>query len=140
MSGLLRGRGRAAVLMLGVGTAVLVAGGATNSWASAGYLAPLVFAAAFGLWLLAGRESDAGAIMRRHVDERQALQRLQVQALVGRVLALAVAISYLVAVSTKVTSWPFGLLLGVLAAAFVAGRLLYGAHGPQGGGQLDQVP
>ncbi len=68
---------------------------------------------AAGLWLVAGRDSDAGAITRRQVDERQAWQRLQVQALVGRVLAVAVAIAYLVAVAGKATLWPFGALLGV---------------------------
>lgn len=135
MRGSLPPRARAAVLMLSLGAAALIAGGASYGWASAGYLAPIVLVIVAGLWLVAGRDSDAAAITRRQVDERQAWQRLEVQALVGRVLAVAVAIAYLVAVASKATLWPFGALLGVCAAAFVAGWWYYGEHGPRGGTQ-----
>ncbi len=140
MRGSLPPRGRAAALMLSLGAAVLIAGGASYGWASAGYLAPIVLVIAAGLWLAAGRDSDAGAITRRQVDERQAWQRLQVQALVGRVLAVAVAIAYIVAVAGKATLWPFGVLLGVWAVAFVTGWWYYGEHGPRGGTQPGEAP
>jgi MFS family permease len=116
---------RAPVVFLTAGLVALAVGGATYSWASAAYLSPVVIAVAVGYYLLAGRDSDAGAIVRREVDERQAQQRLRVQALVGRVLGLAVAVAYLVAVATKATLWPWAVLLAVLAVAFLAGWLRY---------------
>jgi hypothetical protein len=127
-------RFRAAVVFLALGAAVLVIGGASYGWASAGYLAPVVIAIAAGYALLARRDTDAGAVIRREVDERQAHQRLQVQALVGRALSLAVAVAYLVAVATHARLWPFAVLLGILAAAFLAGWLIYGEHGAGRGG------
>lgn len=84
------------------------------------------------LYIWGGRDSDAGALVRHELDERQAHQRLQVQALVGRVLSLAVALAYMIAVATKAELWPWAILLGVTAIAFVMGRLFYGEHGQRG--------
>ena len=69
-------RARAAALLVAVGAAVLAVGGAGHGWVSAAYLAPIVLVPAAGLYLLAGRDSDAGAVTRREVDERLAWQRL----------------------------------------------------------------
>lgn len=119
-------RWRAAVAVLAVGAAALVAGGSSYGWASAGYLSPVIVAAAAAVGLLARRDSDVGAAVRRQRDERQQLQRLRVQALVGRALSLTVAVAYAVAVTTHAVLWPFGVMLGVLVVAFLAGWLLYG--------------
>jgi hypothetical protein len=94
---------------------------------------PVVVLITVGLFLVGRRDSDAGAVVRRQLDERQAHQRLQVQALVGQVLSIAVAIGYLVAVVTKSALWPFGSLLGVLAVTFVGAWWLHGEHGPHHG-------
>jgi hypothetical protein len=95
---------------------------------------------AVGYYVLAGRDSDAGAVARREVDERVAGQRLRVQALVGRVLAPAVAIAYLMAVATNAMLWPSAVLLGVMAVSFLAGWLIYGEHGGgHGDNQADQA-
>jgi hypothetical protein len=70
----------------------------------------------------------ATAILRQ-ADERQEYERLRVQALVGRVLSIAVAIAYAVAVAVKAQLWPWAVLLGVMATSFVVGRMVYGPHG-----------
>jgi hypothetical protein len=76
-------------------------------------------------------------VARRQVDERQAAQRLQVQALVGRVMGLAVA--YSIAVATGSALWLYGILLGVLVLSLLAGWLRYGEHGGRrGAGNDDQ--
>jgi hypothetical protein len=54
------------------------------------------------------------------------MRRLKVQALVGRVLSLAVGIACLAAGLAKMTNaWPLDVLVGVLAVTFVAGWAIY---------------
>jgi hypothetical protein len=122
-------------LIFGALSLVAVAiGGTVYGWDSVPDVIPIPILIVVGLFLLGGRDSDAGAVVRRQVDERQAYQRLQVQALVGRALSIAVAIGYLVAVATRTTLWPWGSLLGVLTLTFVTGWWLYGEHGRAGEG------
>lgn len=119
--------------MLTVGALiVLTIGGATRGWSSLAYVAPIPIVAVIALYVWGGRDSDAGALVRRQLDERQAHQRLQVQALVGRALSLGVAVSYTIAVATKAQLWPWAALLGLMAISFVLGRLLYGEHATHG--------
>jgi hypothetical protein len=140
MNAMLPPRARATVLFAAVGAAVLIGGGAAYGWASAASLSPIIAGAALVLWLLAGRDSDAGAVARGQTDERQAGQRLHVQAFVGRLLSLAVAVAYLIAVATKTTLWPYAVLLGVVAAGFAAGWWFYGEHGPGSRGSAEDPP
>jgi hypothetical protein len=116
-----------AILVIGA-VIVLVIGGATHGWATVGDIAPIPIAIVVAFYLLSGRDSDTGALIRREIDERQAYQRLQVQALVGRVLAAAVAVAYIAASASKVALWPWAVLLGLMALSFLGGRLLYGEH------------
>ncbi len=120
---------RAPVKMAVGGLIVLAVGGAVYGWVSALYFLPVVLAVVVGLFVWAGRDSDSAAVVRRQPDERQAEIRLKVQALVGRVLSVAVAIGYLVAVAVKAPLWPFAILLGLLAIAFLAGWLIYREDG-----------
>ena len=116
---------------------VVVIGGATYGWSSVPNAIPVLVLITVGLFLVGSRDSDAGAVVRRQVDERQAHQRLHVQALVGQVLSVAVAIGYLVAVATKAALWPFGSLLGVVAVTFAAGWWIHGEHRPRSGDSAD---
>jgi len=115
----------------------LAIGGAAYGWASVLFVAPIVLAVAVGLYVLGGRDSDMGAVIRRQVDERQADHRLRVQAFVGRVMGIAVAVAYSIAVATKTTLWPYAMLLGVLAISLLAGWLIYGEHSSGGGDAKD---
>jgi hypothetical protein len=120
---------RAPALLAAAGSVALVVGGATHGWASAGDLLPIPLVAVVALFILGGRDTDRGAAVRRQLDERQAEQRLKVQALVGRVLSLAVAVAYIVASATRATLWPWAILLGLLVVSFLAGWRAYGVRG-----------
>jgi MFS family permease len=117
---------RAPALLAIGGLAALAIGGATHGWASVADVAPIPIVIVAAFVILGGRDTDPGAAIRRQLDERQAQQRLKVQALVGRVLSLAVAIGYLVASATSATLWPWAVLLGLLCISFLAGWLTYG--------------
>ena len=43
-----------------------------------------------------------------------------------RSLSIAVAIAYVVVLAAHAVVWPWAVLLGLMAASFVGGRLLYG--------------
>jgi hypothetical protein len=63
--------------------------------------------------------------LRVQADERQRTRRLRIQALVGRVTAVAAAGAYVGAVAARATVWPFGVALAVPFLAFVAGWFRY---------------
>jgi hypothetical protein len=67
------------------GAAVLAVGGAIHGWATVLAVLPVVVAATVGYYLWAGRETEVAAVIRHQTDERQAILRLKMQALVGRV-------------------------------------------------------
>jgi hypothetical protein len=108
--------------------AVLAIGGAVHGWKTVLDVLPVPIAVIIGLYLWAGRDSEAGALIRHDLDERQAAARLKVQALVGRVLSLAVAVAYVVASTSKTTLWPWAVLLGLTVGTFLIGWLMYGEH------------
>lgn len=120
---------RPPIIFVLVALVPLLTGGAAYGWASTVFVVPIVVAAAVVIYLAAGRDDDVGAVVRHQADERQADRRLRVQALVGRVMALAVAVAYSIAVATRSTLWPYGVLLGVLVAALLVGWLRYGDRG-----------
>ncbi len=95
-------------------------------------LASTLVLAPIGYYVLSGRDSDTAAAVRRQLDERQAYRRLQMQALVGRVMSLAASVAFLVAVGVNATLWPFAVALGLPVLAAIAGRVFYGDHHEQG--------
>lgn len=119
---------RAPALLAVLSVIPLAIGAATYGWSSLADIVPVVLVVIAALYLWSGRDTDTGALLRREPDERQIHQRLQVQALVGRVLSGAVALAYLIAVAANATLWPWAAMLGVVLVAFVAGRVLYGEH------------
>jgi hypothetical protein len=52
-----------------------------------------------------------GAVIRHQLGERQASQRLNVSALVDRVMGVAIAVAHSVAVATKATLWPCAIIV-----------------------------
>jgi hypothetical protein len=119
-------RWRALVLLLVAALGAVAIGGATHGWRSVLYVLPIPLAILAFVYIMAGRDSDYGAALRLERDERQAVLRLKMQALVGRVLSLAVAVAYVVAVAAKAMLWPWAVLLGVMVISFIAGQLIYG--------------
>jgi hypothetical protein len=120
---------RAPVILAAVSAAVLVVGGATHGWSGVAYVLPIPIVLVAAFFALGKRDTDTGALLRRELDERQANERLEVQALVGRALSIAVAVAFTIAWATGTMLWPWGAMLGVMAVAFVGGRLVYADHG-----------
>jgi hypothetical protein len=120
---------RAPARLLIGGLVALGVGGATHGWGTVPDILPIpvILVVAFYVW--GGRESDLGAALRSQLDERQAHQRLKIQALVGRVLSLGVALAYIAAAATKTVLWPWAALLGVTALTLLIGWLVYGERG-----------
>jgi hypothetical protein len=87
-----------------------------------GRVAPIPIVVVVALVALSGRDSDTGAMVRGQLDERQEYERLRVQALVGRVLSIAVAIAYAIAVAADSKLWPWAILIGLMAVSFLVGR------------------
>lgn len=100
---------------------------AVHGWGSPIYLVlmPFVLLLALGYYVWGGRDSDTAAVIRREVDERQAYRQLKVQALVGKVMSVAVAVAYLVALDVKATLWPFAAALALPLLATATGWVLY---------------
>ena len=118
---------RAPVILSVASVAALAVGGATHGWSGLAYVLPIPVVVVTAFFVLGGRDTDSGALIRSERDERQAHERLRVQAVVGRVLSIAVA--YEIAWATGATLWPWGAMLGVIAVAFIGGRRIYAAHG-----------
>ena len=69
---------------------VLVIGGVTHGWSSVPAVVPIPIVLAIALCARSGHDSDIGAMISHRLDERLVDERLRVQALVGRVLSVAV--------------------------------------------------
>jgi hypothetical protein len=121
---------RAPLRILATGVVIVVVAIVGHGWGPPVYtvLIPFVLAAAAAYYVWGGRDSDTSAVIRRDMDERQTHQRLQIQALVGKVMSLAAAVAYLVAVSVNATLWPFGIALGLPLLTAIAGWLTYREH------------
>ncbi len=120
---------RAPVLFLTLSAVPVCLSGAIYGWRSVPEMIPVLIAIAAALYIVGSTDSDAGAVVRRQPDERQVNQRLQVQAFVGRALAVSVALAYGIAVAKAATLWPYAILLGILALSFFGGWLYYGELG-----------
>jgi hypothetical protein len=118
---------RAPARLLLLGGAVVIVTGLALGWQASIGGAAIVVVGSVGYYLWGARDSDMGTIIgSRKLDERQLLRRLKVQALVGRVLSLAVAIACLAAGLAKMhNAWPLDVLVGVLGVTFVAGWAYY---------------
>ena len=119
---------RSPLILLAAELVAAVIGVRTYGWSSLTSVLPILVLIPVALYVLGGRDSDVGAAVRKRLAERQELQHLKVQALVGRVASVAVVVAYFIAVVTDASLWPWAALLAVIAAAFVAGWLLYGEH------------
>jgi hypothetical protein len=115
--------------ILAIGAAIVLAiGGATHGWATLVDIVPIPVILIGAFYVLSRRDSDTGALVRHQLDERQSQDRLKVQALVGRVLSVAVAVAYIAASAANTALWPWAILLGLMAISFISGRLIYGEH------------
>lgn len=119
---------RALALFVPLALAALAIGGAVHGWKTIPDVLPIVIVVGLVLFLWGARDTDVGALIRHQADERQAVARLKVQALVGRVLSLAVAAAFIAATVSRTTLWPWAAMLGLVAVCFLAGWLIYGEN------------
>src|ERR1700726_4039210 len=101
------------VQMLVGGSVMTVVGVIISGWVAAAFLVPFVVIVTAWYYYLGGGDSDVAAIVLGQGDERQAYRRLRMQALVGRVLSLAVAVISVVTVAVKATLWPIAVLVAL---------------------------
>lgn len=123
------GRLTAPAMMIIGGTGFTTATAVAQGWQAAMPIAALAVIGAIGYYVWGGRDSDMGAMLGRRVDERQILVRARAQSLAGVAGATAGLGGYMVAIALKDPVWPFVLILGVEAIAFIAGLAIYGPHG-----------
>jgi hypothetical protein len=123
------GRLAAPTMMIIAGAGLTAATAAAQGWEAAIPIAALAVIAAVGYYVWGGRDSDLGAMLGSRVDERQILIRARAQSLAGVAGAAAGLVGYTVAVALRDPVWPFVLILGVEAIAFIAGLAIYGPHG-----------
>lgn len=125
-------RWRAPALLITLAVIALAVVGATHGWITALYALPIPLVVGIWLFVNAGRDHDYGAALRFQFDERQALQRLKMLALAGRVLSLAVVLAYVVALATQAVLWPWATMLALMAASLIIGQVIYERSGPSG--------
>ncbi len=119
---------RMPVQMIVGGAIVTVISVIITGWVAAAFLVPFVVIAAAWYYYLGGGDSDVAAVVLGRGDERQAYRRLRMQALVGRVLSLGVAVISIVAVGTKVALWPVAVLVALIPLSLLAGWAMYREH------------
>lgn len=119
---------RAPVYMLVVGAIAIGVGVTAYGWVTVTVVGPFLLVVVTWYYVASGRDSDAGAMLRRQPDERQAYRVLKIQALTGKVMSAAAAIGYLVAIGIKAPLWPFAAALGLVAVSGLAGSLIYREH------------
>jgi len=127
---------RIPVRMFVGGSVMTVVGVIISGWVAAAFLVPFVIIVTVWYYHLGGGDSDVAAVVLGQGDERQAYRRLRMQALVGRVLSMAVAVISVVAVAVKATLWPIAVLVALLPLTLLAGWVLYREHP---GGREQQV-
>jgi hypothetical protein len=128
-------RAPAQVAVIGLaGAAAIVAG---YGWGNAIPFAVLAVALAIGVYVWGGRDTDRGALIGSRPDERQASLQMKVTALQGKVMTLAAAVAYLVAIAVRARSlWPFALFVIIGGVSGLIGWVIYRDDGP---GQVDDA-
>ncbi|MGH3259157.1 MAG: hypothetical protein ACRDOU_27790 [Streptosporangiaceae bacterium] len=124
----IRGRLRAAVVVLILGTGNAAAEAVGYGWHNAIPVALVTVVLAVGFFRVGGRDNDIGAIYGSRGDERQRMVRLRAQALTVQMMALAVLIGFMVQTARRAPTWPFVVIAGVAAVSFVIGLAIYREH------------
>ena len=120
-----RSRLRAPLLMLALGTTTAAIFGVVQGWTSALGIEALVIVIAVAYYVVGGRDGDVSALVRREVDERQESVRTKAQALVGKVMSVAVVAAFLTAVAARASIWPFEILVILAGVSFFVGLAVY---------------
>lgn len=135
-------RWRGLALMIAVGTVCTAALGPVYGWGAAipiAVIAVIAIGAGVFNYLLAGRDSDRGALARGRLDERQLLLRWQAWSFSARVMFAASAIGALVAAVLRYPVWPFSLFIAFQVISFYAGLVYYRGRGGSFSTKIQQL-
>ena len=116
---------RPAVTAIG-GSAIAIAALISSGWRGA-VVEAVTVAAALGYYALGGRDTDFGAVMGSHTDERQSNIGMRARSLAACVMGAVAAVGFVIATARGSATWPFELFCGVGAASFLAGLVIFRA-------------
>jgi hypothetical protein len=80
------------------------------------------------LYLLAGSDSDLGAVFAHRADERQQLVRLKASRVSALVAVIGAVVACVIAAAMNATYWPYEVLYIVPGLTYVMGVRIYGAR------------
>lgn len=107
------------------GSAIAVAALINSGWGNALIVEAVTVAATTGYYILGGRDSDFGAVIASRSDERLATIRRRARALAGNAMGAVAVMGFVVMTARGGTTWPFELVCGVGAIAFLSGLVIY---------------
>ena len=107
------------------GSAIAVGAWIGSGWGAAVGVEAVAITGAVLYYLLAGRDSDVGALFGSRPDERQACIGMQATALTGIVLTAVALGGVIVTSALDKPAWPFLLFCGVGGATYLVGLLIY---------------
>lgn len=125
-------RWRGPLLMVIVGTAAVGVVAPVYGWAEAVPIAVIALTAAVYGCVIAGRDTDRGALARGRLDERQQLLRWQAWSFSAHMTFAATAAAAVVAAALRYPVWPFSLFIVFQFLAFYAGLARYRSRGTPG--------
>jgi hypothetical protein len=120
-------------------------GGGAQKWLAI-VIAISVVCYAVGWYVLAGQDTDEGALLGSRADERQQLVGQKARALAGVVAAAAAYAGLVIALAVKRDdAWPFAVMLLVTGFGYLFGLSSYGSREPdeeddRDTGQQEQPP
>jgi hypothetical protein len=108
-----------------LGSAIAVGAWIGSGWGAAVGVEAVAIAGAVLYYLLAGRDSDVGALFGSRPDERQASIGMRATALTGIVLTAVALGGVIVTSAVDKPVWPFGLFCVVGGLTYLTGLVIY---------------
>jgi hypothetical protein len=119
-----------AVVLVG-GTIIAAAIAIGHGWPNAGFAEAIAIVLAAGYYLLAGSDSDLGAVYGNRADERQVLVVMRASH-ISMLLMLAIAfVGVVITVALNKNYWQFELFGNAGGFAYLISILVLGAHEEQ---------
>jgi hypothetical protein len=110
------------------GTAIAVSVGIRQGWGAALISEFVLVCWVTILYTLRGNDTDTGAVLGQHADERQDLVGLKSARLSLAVVLGAVAAACVIAAAANYPVWPFEVLATIMGLAYFIGLRVYGVN------------
>jgi hypothetical protein len=125
MNALERRRLRAPLFTAACGLVLTVAVLVVVGWTAAAPVAAVTAVSAIAYYVIGGTDTDVGALIGSRADERQSSVRLWVRAFAAPLFLAMGTIGAVVSAILHRPAWPYALIVGLGAAAFLCGLALY---------------